>query len=603
MATVFSADSNLGTATLTLNNEVYLIRATYTTNNSTAFTFDTINSPVIFQDGGSVFNIGTGTALLVQSTSQSVTVNEGSSLVSLGSGIDMSANGQLRLLNHGVIKSTGMSSAIANAGNGSLIDNYGEISSGGSIAYTSAGNAGSTINNYGTIRTGLAGSSALVLGDFGDALNNSGTIFGRTNLGQGSDSLFNNGTMLGSVAISGGAGNKSITNTGFIGTDSLSGDAISLGSGNDLVFNFGRIKGTISFGDGDDGYQAYEGATLTSSAFGEGGADNLIGNDFGDVFNGGDDGDALTGYGGDDSLSGGSGVDTMNGGAGNDSYFVDNAGDVVNDSLGGGSTDVVYTNVGYALGTGSEVEFLVNNSGGGLALTGNEFAQTIYGHLTASDTLAGGGGADVLNGQGGSDTYNLGVFNATIVDGGGATDLVTSTITRSIAPFAGIERLTLLGSGNGTGNGLANLITGSAAANILDGGLGADILIGNAGNDTLIGSAGIDTLTGGANNDFFVFNAPLSAANRDIVTDFSAPLDTFRLENAVMTKLGAPGALKATAFFAGAAAHDADDRIVYNKATGILLYDSNGNLAGGATQLATLTTLKPTLTAADFVVI
>ena len=47
---------------------------------------------------------------------------------------------------------------------------------------------------------------------------------------------------------------------------------------------------------------------------------------------------------------------------------------------------------------------------------------------------------------------------------------------------------------------------------------------------------------------------------------------------------------------------DANDYVVYNKATGNLFYDFNGNGAGGATLLATLTG-KPTLTASDFVAI
>jgi hypothetical protein len=59
-----------------------------------------------------------------------------------------------------------------------------------------------------------------------------------------------------------------------------------------------------------------------------------------------------------------------------------------------------------------------------------------------------------------------------------------------------------------------------------------------------------------------------------------------------MTKVGAVGAVKPQAFFAGVAAHDADDRIVYNRATGALYYDSNGNLARGATLLAPLPTSR-----------
>ena len=62
------------------------------------------------------------------------------------------------------------------------------------------------------------------------------------------------------------------------------------------------------------------------------------------------------------------------------------------------------------------------------------------------------------------------------------------------------------------------------------------------------------------------------------------------------------GALKADAFHAGSAAADASDHVIYNKATGVLSYDSNGNAAGGVVQLALLTK-KPTLTASDFAVI
>jgi serralysin len=60
--------------------------------------------------------------------------------------------------------------------------------------------------------------------------------------------------------------------------------------------------------------------------------------------------------------------------------------------------------------------------------------------------------------------------------------------------------------------------------------------------------------------------------------------------------------LTANRFFAGAAAHDADDRIIYNQANGALTYDSNGNAARGSTLLAVIAN-KPTLTFVDFVVI
>lgn len=150
--------------------------------------------------------------------------------------------------------------------------------------------------------------------------------------------------------------------------------------------------------------------------------------------------------------------------------------------------------------------------------------------------------------------------------------------------------------------GLAPPPIGSAGKNVLGGGAGNDTLSAGLGSDTLIGGRGIDSETGGAGSDFFVFNAPLSVANRDMITDFNHVADTFRLGHSVMTAFHTTGPLDPSFFFAGAKAHDADDHIIYNKATGALLYDSNGNLAGGVTQLATLLN-KPTLQANDFVVI
>ena len=64
--------------------------------------------------------------------------------------------------------------------------------------------------------------------------------------------------------------------------------------------------------------------------------------------------------------------------------------------------------------------------------------------------------------------------------------------------------------------------------------------------------------------------------------------------------------MKAAQFYAApdaTAAHDADDRIIYDTTTGKLYYDADGNLPGAsAVQFALLTT-HPTLTAGDFVIV
>jgi serralysin len=356
-----------------------------------------------------------------------------------------------------------------------------------------------------------------------------------------------------------------------------------------------------------------------------------------DIFNPSGGAVNLDGRGGNDRLLGSARNDLLQGGLGNDylygsvgfdtaSYSQATAGVVVSlangaaqNTVGAGIDTLDIGSIEALLGSTHNDTLTASNFG--CTLTGGGGNDTLRGG-NASDILVGGVGTDSLRGGLGNDTYVLENGVDGIIDTGGV-DTATSTVSRSIAPYATLDNLTLVNVAaalSGTGNNLANTITGNNFNNTLNGGngndrlngglgndsliggVGNDVLNGSTGNDTLTGGAGVDTLTGGANNDFFVFNAPLNAANRDVVTDFFAPQDTFRLENAVMAGLGVAGALSANRFFAGAAAHDADDRVIYNKVNGALSYDSNGSAAGGVTVLATLTN-KPVLTAADFVVI
>ena len=85
------------------------------------------------------------------------------------------------------------------------------------------------------------------------------------------------------------------------------------------------------------------------------------------------------------------------------------------------------------------------------------------------------------------------------------------------------------------------------------------------------------------------------------IVDFAAGTDKIALDDAVFTGLGL-GALTASAFVTGTAAGDADDRIIYDSATGQLYFDADGNGAGAAILFATLQG-APALTASDFLVI
>ena len=72
------------------------------------------------------------------------------------------------------------------------------------------------------------------------------------------------------------------------------------------------------------------------------------------------------------------------------------------------------------------------------------------------------------------------------------------------------------------------------------------------------------------------------------------------LDDAIFTGL-ALGALPAGAFRTGTSAQDADDRIIYDPATGNLFFDADGNGGGAAMQFATLQG-APALAASDFIV-
>jgi Ca2+-binding RTX toxin-like protein len=338
---------------------------------------------------------------------------------------------------------------------------------------------------------------------------------------------------------------------------------------------------------------------------GAGGSQTLFGHDnVADEINGHRGDDLLFGLGGNDSLYGGDGNDTLDGGAGDDllfggtdddTYVLGSGNDKVQDDAG---IDTVTSTVSRSLAGLAAIEKLVLLAGANAI--GNALANTLTGNAGAN-LLNGLGGADTMFGRAGNDVYFVDNALDTVNEtGGSGVDLVISGVNFNLANTAravgAVENLTLVGTATvGLGNAFANTITGNALANALS---------GVAGNDRLLGGAGNDGLTGGAGNDIFVFNtAPNTATNRDIVADFNHIADTFQLENAVFTKLGAGvHALNPAFFRVGAAAADANDFIVYNQANGLLLYDVNGNAAGGAIAFAVLAN-RPVLAANDFVVI
>ncbi len=145
-------------------------------------------------------------------------------------------------------------------------------------------------------------------------------------------------------------------------------------------------------------------------------------------------------------------------------------------------------------------------------------------------------------------------------------------------------------------------LLGEKGNDLLVGGLGEDRLSGSSGHDTLSGGAASDTLSGGSGLDAFVFSSEISGGtNIDRVADFSVRDDTLWLSNGIFDEVGKEGRLGSTAFWTGAASHDATDRIIYDRASGALYYDPDGTGIADQMQFAQLNAgLR--ITAADFLI-
>jgi Ca2+-binding RTX toxin-like protein len=209
-------------------------------------------------------------------------------------------------------------------------------------------------------------------------------------IGNSADSLSGAG---GNDVLDGGGGAD--TMRGGVGNDTYYVDNTAdrvieaLGEGTDTVY--ARISYTLAAGQEIEYLRVYGAGGLT-----------LTGNELNNQLAGGAGNDTLQGGAGEDRLNGGAGADIMAGGGGSEVYYLDNIGDRVLEAPGQGK-DTVYSSVTYTLAAGQEIEGLRANAGtSGLALTGNEFANSIVGSA-GNDTLKGSAGDDMLQGRGGSD--------------------------------------------------------------------------------------------------------------------------------------------------------------------------------------------------------
>jgi Ca2+-binding RTX toxin-like protein len=297
--------------------------------------------------------------------------------------------------------------------------------------------------------------------------------------------------------------------------------------------------GTINGTSGDD---TLIGTSGPDTINGLGGNDSIRGGAGADSMNGGDSNDTLDGL--NRPTDGPSlgyndvDVDTMEGGLGDDTYYVDNPDDVLSDL--GGTDTVVSQNVHWTLGPSFEnlIVRVDDEFGGG---TGNDSNNIIDVTQAYKASAFGMGGNDLLLGGGKNHLFG--------------------------------------GDGNDT-------LTASSNLNSLDGGNGDDVLSGGFDN----------TWTGGAGADNFLFDV---AGADQFVTDFASGTDRITLDARAMPALGASGQFSASdpRFYAGPAAHDADDRVILNGGT--LLYDPDGTGSQAASVIAAFSsssgsTLAPT---------
>ena len=344
---------------------------------------------------------------------------------------------------------------------------------------------------------------------------------------------------------------------------------------------FGDIEYYVQeFGYGDPNNDAVElvlaklGTAGNDVLTGTNGMDPILGLGGNDILRGLNGNDHLEGGAGNDTLIGGMGYNVMDGGPGTDTVDYRFYNGPIEVDLAGGNASFVGDPDPEYLSTIENV----------LAGNGND---DLYGN-NAANLLNGGGGNDWLQGAKGNDIYHVNTSGDIIIElaGGGVDTVIASASYRLTqgTPVAQVERLQTINAAatttiNLTGNSFGQLITGNAGVNTIS---------GLAGNDIISGRGGKDVLAGGAGFNSFLFNTAPSSSNLDRITDFNVAADEIQVENAIFTGVGAAGIISADAFHVGATAADAEDRIVYNKLTGALLYDSNGTGGGGFVQFALL---------------
>lgn len=303
--------------------------------------------------------------------------------------------------------------------------------------------------------------------------------------------------------------------SGGLGKDFMDG-----GNGNDTVdYRFAVLGGSINLLlqkaliDGvEEFFYSFE------NAYGSQGNDTITGSDIAN---------RLWGENGHDILDGGLGADQLVGGTGDDTYWVDDAGDTVTESVGAG-VDVIQSAITLTLS--ANVENLTLLGFANINGTGNTLNNQIIGN-GAANTLSGGNGNDTLKGGGGNDLI-IGGLGTDALSGEGGIDTVDYR-------FSGVGGSVNLNSQQAQIDGVLESITdfenayGSQGNDVITGSVVANRLWGENGNDTLDGGLAADQMAGGLGNDSYV----VEDVGDTVVEEANAGVDLIR--SSITLTLGA----------------------------------------------------------------
>lgn len=251
----------------------------------------------------------------------------------------------------------------------------------------------------------------------------------------------------------------------------------------------------------------------------------------------------------------------------------------------------------------STTSFTVASQADALSEPTNESVdyRILYGGA-GNDALFASRGDDLVLGGMGDDRMGGGADNDRLFGGSGQDLMAGNEGKDQLSGEAGHDML--------WGGAGSDTLSGGDGNDSLLGEDGNDLLDGGSGNDLLVGGLGVDTLTGGSGIDFFRFS--VTPNSRDTITDFTSGTDKIQIIRPSFSYFGygfggdklTLGALNSSQFVSGSApaAQNSSACVLYNTATGLLCFDSNGSASGGITELATLSN-RPTLAASDIEII